>query len=289
MRGPEQAVPRPHLVMSPAGFPHAQGFSIRKLSLKAEEDPAVTKKHLKAILPKGRQVLVKAYVHQPQQFSQVHLQREKWRPAQPQPGKKRKRDSHSLYLLGLPTFPLHTLLESIEAHRPPRADCTSWWTHKSRKQHANNKNAGSGQEALGAARKWLFLPCQGLLRAQPSRFCFSDRRPHNPSVSLVGYTGSLAAPGADSRFFGNDKEGKGEETEKALSSKPHQLLLHILIPRGADKDRVLHQTNKAPESIRFIQNLSKDGGHEVRHSLGIANGRVVHCIVQQDPPKKRTI
>lgn len=179
--------------------------------------------------------------------------------------------------------------ESIEAHKPPKADCTSWWTHKSRKQHANNKNAGSGQEALGAARKWLFLRCQGLLRAQPSRFCFSDRTPHNPSVSLVGHTGSLAAPGVDSRFFGNDREGKGEETEKALGSKPHQLLLHILIPRGADKDRVLHQTNKAPERIRFIQNLSKDGGHEVRHSLGIANGRVVHCIVQQDPPKKRTI
>lgn len=92
-----------------------------------------------------------------------------------------------------------------------------------------------------------------------------------------------------SDFLGNGREGKGKETEKALSSKPHQLLLHILIPRGADKDRVLHQTNKAPESIRFIQNLSKDGGHEVRHSLGIANGRVVHCIVQQDPPKKRTI
>lgn len=96
--------------MSPAGFPHAQGFSVRKLSLKAEEDPAVTEKHLKAVLPKGSQVLVKAYVHQPQQFSQVHLQRDNgaWLShSQGRRGRGTATDAPS----GFPTFPLYTLLD----------------------------------------------------------------------------------------------------------------------------------------------------------------------------------
>lgn len=51
--------------------------------------------------------------------------------------------------------------------------------------------------------------------------------------------------------------------EQGCDSSPntHQLFLHILITRGTDKDRVLHQTHKAPESVRFIQHLSENGSN----------------------------
>lgn len=68
--------PRSNLVVSPAGFPYTQSFSIRKFTLKAKEDPTMTKKHLQSIFPKRRQMVVETYMHQPQQFSQVHLQRD---------------------------------------------------------------------------------------------------------------------------------------------------------------------------------------------------------------------
>lgn len=63
-----------HLVVCPAGFPHAQSLSVGELPFKAEEDPAVTEEHLQAVLPQGRKVLVEAWVHEPQQLPQVHLQ-----------------------------------------------------------------------------------------------------------------------------------------------------------------------------------------------------------------------
>lgn len=64
----------PHLVVRPARFPHAQSLSVRELPFKAEEDPAVTEEHLQAVLSQGRKVLVEAWVHEPQQLPQVHLQ-----------------------------------------------------------------------------------------------------------------------------------------------------------------------------------------------------------------------
>jgi len=64
----------PHLVVRPARFPHAQSLSVGELPFKAEEDPAVTEEHLQAVLSQGRKVLVEAWVHEPQQLPQVHLQ-----------------------------------------------------------------------------------------------------------------------------------------------------------------------------------------------------------------------
>lgn len=64
-----------NLVVSPARFPHAQSLSIWKFTFKTEEDPTVTEKHLQAILSQGRKVLVEARVHEPQQLSQVHLEK----------------------------------------------------------------------------------------------------------------------------------------------------------------------------------------------------------------------
>lgn len=65
---------QPHLVVSPAGFPHAQRLGLGELALEAEQDPAVAEEHLQPILPQGTQVLVEARVHQPQQLTQVQLQ-----------------------------------------------------------------------------------------------------------------------------------------------------------------------------------------------------------------------
>lgn len=67
--------------------------------------------------------------------------------------------------------------------------------------------------------------------------------------------------------------------------RAHQLFLHIFIPGGTDEDSVLHQTHEAPESVRLIQDFCQNGGNQVGHPLGVANGRVIHCIVQQDSPR----
>lgn len=48
----------------------------------------MTEKHLQAILSQGRKVLVEAWVHEPQQLSQVHL--EKMLSAQPPPSPPRE-------------------------------------------------------------------------------------------------------------------------------------------------------------------------------------------------------
>lgn len=76
-------LPVSNLVVSPARLPHAQRLSVGKLPFKTEQDPAVTEKHLQAILSQGRKVLVEAWVHEPQQLPQVHL--EKMLSAQPLP------------------------------------------------------------------------------------------------------------------------------------------------------------------------------------------------------------
>lgn len=66
--------------------------------------------------------------------------------------------------------------------------------------------------------------------------------------------------------------------------QPHQLLLHVLVPRRADEQRVLHQTHEAPEGVGLIPDLGQDGRHKVRHALEVADGGVVHGVVQQDSP-----
>lgn len=68
----------PHLVVSPAGLPHAQSLGLGELPLEAEQDPAVAEEHLQPVLSQGTQVLVEAGVHQPQQLTQVQLQNNSW-------------------------------------------------------------------------------------------------------------------------------------------------------------------------------------------------------------------
>lgn len=71
--------------MSPARFPHAQRLGLWKFTFEAEEDPTVAEKHLQAVLSQAGKVLVEARVHEPQQLSQVHLEKTRW--AEP-PGHK---------------------------------------------------------------------------------------------------------------------------------------------------------------------------------------------------------
>lgn len=64
----------------------------------------------------------------------------------------------------------------------------------------------------------------------------------------------------------------------------HQLPLHVLVPRRANKDGVLHEAHEAPEGVAFILNLSQQGGHQVRHTLTVAHVGIKHCIVEQNAP-----
>lgn len=69
-----------------------------------------------------------------------------------------------------------------------------------------------------------------------------------------------------------------------FSVQPHQLSLHVVVPRRANKDGVLHEAHEAPEGVAFILNLCQQGGHQVRHTLTVAHVRIKHCIVEQDAP-----
>lgn len=62
-----------HLVVGPAGLPDAQRLGLRELALETQQQPAVAKEHLQAVLPQRHQVLVEAQVRQPQQLPQVEL------------------------------------------------------------------------------------------------------------------------------------------------------------------------------------------------------------------------
>lgn len=64
----------------------------------------------------------------------------------------------------------------------------------------------------------------------------------------------------------------------------HQLPLHVLVPRRANENGVLHEAHEAPEGVAFILDLSQQGGHQVRHALTVAHVGIKHCIVEQNAP-----
>ena len=67
--------PPAHLVVCPAGLPHAQGIVVGELPLEAEQHPAVAEEQLQAVLPQLGEVLVEPRQHQTQQLPQVHLRK----------------------------------------------------------------------------------------------------------------------------------------------------------------------------------------------------------------------
>lgn len=68
----------------------------------------------------------------------------------------------------------------------------------------------------------------------------------------------------------------------------YQLPLHVFIARRANEDGVLHEADEAPEGVTFILDLSKQGGHQVRHALTVAHVWIKHGVVEQNPPGMRT-
>ena len=49
-----------------------------------------------------------------------------------------------------------------------------------------------------------------------------------------------------------------------------QVFIDVIVGWRANKDVTLHETDKAPESFRFVLQFTKDGGQEITHALSVA-------------------
>lgn len=59
-----------------------------------------------------------------------------------------------------------------------------------------------------------------------------------------------------------------------------QILIDVIVGWRANENCALHEANKAPESLRFIFQLAKDGRQEITHALSVANGKRKQRLIQ---------
>lgn len=52
-----------------------------------------------------------------------------------------------------------------------------------------------------------------------------------------------------------------------------QILIDVVVSWRTNENCSLHETNKAPESLRFVLQLAKDGRQEITHALSVASGK----------------
>jgi hypothetical protein len=50
-----------------------------------------------------------------------------------------------------------------------------------------------------------------------------------------------------------------------------QVLVNVVVGWRAHENVALHESDEAPESLRFVLQFAKDGGEEIAHALCVAN------------------